>query len=229
VTDNATVVLVHGAWHGAWCWDKVVALLDDAGVTSVAVELPFTSYGDDVAAAATAVTDVGGPVVLCGHSYGGAVITGAGDQPNVQRLVYLTAFACEEGESLANTAPDAGVTTIDLDGLLVIDDDDTTVTLDPDRTAAVFYHDCATDDVASALAMVRSMQLSCLTAPVGEPAWRSKPSTYVVCTEDRAVHPELQRVMAARCTESVDFPTAHSPFLNRPDLVAGLLVELAQR
>jgi pimeloyl-ACP methyl ester carboxylesterase len=228
VTDNATVVLVHGAWHGAWCWDKVVALLDDAGITSVAVELPLTGYADDVAAAARAVVAVDGPVVLCGHSYGGAVITGAGDRPNVERLVYLTAFACEEGESAATIAPDARAASTDVDGVFVIDEDGTTVTLVPDRSPAVFYHDCSPEDVASALTMVRSMQLHCLTTPVGEPAWRSKPSTYVVCTEDRAVHPELQRVMAARCTESVDFPTAHSPFLNRPDLVAGLLAELAQ-
>jgi pimeloyl-ACP methyl ester carboxylesterase len=72
------------------------------------------------------------------------------------------------------------------------------------------------------------MQLQCLTTPVGRPAWRDTPSTYVVCSEDRAVHPELQRVMAKRCTESLEWPTAHSPFLNRPDLVAELLVDLAR-
>ncbi len=167
-------------------------------------------------------------MVLCGHSYGGAVITGAGDQPNVERLVYLTAFACDEGESPAHTAPDAGTASTDIDGVLVIADDGT-VTLDPERSAAVFYHDCSPDDVASALAKVRPMQLACLMTEVVAPAWKTKPSTYVVCTEDRVVHPELQRVMAARCTESVDFPTAHSPFLSRPDLVAGLLTALAER
>ena len=165
---------------------------------------------------------------LCGHSYGGAVITEAGDQPNVERLVYLAAFACDAEESPARTAPDAGVPSSDLSGVARHQRRRATVVLDTVDRADVFYHDCAADDVASALERLRPMQLACLTAPVGPPAWRAKPSTYVVCTEDRAVHPELQRVMAKRCTESVDFPTAHSPFLNRPDLVADLLVDLAR-
>ena len=71
------------------------------------------------------------------------------------------------------------------------------------------------------------MNLTCVTTPVGVPAWRVKPSTYVVCAEDRGVHPDLQRLLAGRCTSSVEWPTAHSPFLNRPDLVASLLTELA--
>ena len=94
---------------------------------------------------------------------------------------------------------------------------------------AVFYHDCDPEDVDAAIQRLRPMELGCLTTAVGPPAWKAKPSTYVVCSEDRGVHPELQRLMAKRCTESVEWPTAHSPFLNRPDLVAGLLVDLARR
>jgi pimeloyl-ACP methyl ester carboxylesterase len=228
VADGATVVLVHGAWHGAWCWEKVTPRLDDAGVAWVAVDLPFPSFEDDVAATRAAIDGASGPVVLCGHSYGGAVVTGAGGRSNVQRLVYLAAFACDEGESPANTAPDASVATADLEALLVLSDDGTVVSVRDEAAAAAFYHDCTPEDVVATVERLRPVQLACLVTPLGPPAWRDKPSTYVVCTEDHAVHPELQRVMAKRCTESLEWPTAHSPFLNRPDLVAGLLVDLAR-
>jgi len=226
VTDN-TVVLVHGAWHGAWCWEKVTPLLDEAGVGWSAVELPHTSFEDDVAATCKAIDGTAGPVVLCGHSYGGAVITEAGHEPNVERLVYLAAFACDEGESPASTAPDAGVPSTDLANAFVIDEDTGTIAVDEASAPAVLFHDCAPEDVEAALGRLRPMQLACLATPLGAPAWQDKPSTYVVCTEDRAVHPELQRIMAKRCTDSVEWPTAHSPFLNRPDLVADLLRDLA--
>jgi pimeloyl-ACP methyl ester carboxylesterase len=206
----------------------VTPLLDEAGASWVAVELPLTTFEGDVDATRLAIDAVDGPVVLCGHSYGGAVITEAGDRPNVERLVYLAAFACDKGESPANTAPDAGAPGTDLGGALIVSDDDGVVMLDKQTVPAVFYHDCESEDVEAALRRLRPMQLDCLTTAVGPPAWKVKPSTYVVCSEDRGVHPELQRVMAQRCTESVEWPTAHSPFVNRPDLVAGLLVELAR-
>jgi pimeloyl-ACP methyl ester carboxylesterase len=228
VADSATVVLVHGAWHGAWCWEKVMPLLDAAGIASTAVELPLTSWEDDAAATTAAIEQVDGPVVLCGHSYGGSVITGAGDLPNVQRLVYLAAFALEEGESLANAAVDSHAPSTGVENVLVFSDDGTTVDLDHSAAGAFFYHDCEPDDMAAAVARLRPMQFACLGTAVATPAWKSKPSTYVVCTEDRAVHPALQRAMATRCTSSVDFPTAHSPFLNHPDLVTDLLIELAR-
>jgi pimeloyl-ACP methyl ester carboxylesterase len=228
VPEEATVVLIHGAWHGAWCWEKVTPLLDEARVAWVTIDLPLTSFEDDVAATRRAIADVGGPVVLCGHSYGGVVITEAGHEPNVQRLVYLAAFACDEGESPANTAQDEGVPAKDLSGLLVFTDDGSTVSLDETNAAASFFHDCSPEDVHAAVKQLRPMRFQCLATPVGAPAWRDKPSTYVVCTEDQAVHPELQRIMAKRCTDAVEWPSSHSPFLSCPDLVAELLVDLAR-
>src|SRR5438067_4633376 len=100
VSDPKTIVLVHGAWHGAWCWEKVVPSLDANGFATTTFDLPLTSYDDDVKAATDALDGVDGPVVLCGHSYGGAVITAAGHHPAVTHLVYLTAFACDENESV---------------------------------------------------------------------------------------------------------------------------------
>jgi pimeloyl-ACP methyl ester carboxylesterase len=226
MTDGATVVLVHGAWHGAWCWEKVVPLLDDAGVRSVALDLPFTSLHDDVRATTDALDKLDGRVVLCGHSYGGAVITEAGHHSAVDHLVYLAAFACDEGESPSETAVDTPLPTTDLGKAFRIDAG--WVTLAPELVVDAFFHDCDRADTDGALARLRPIHMSCFRTPLGPPGWRSKPSTYAVCTEDRAVHPELQRLMAKRCTDAVEWPTAHSPFLNRPDLVAELLENLAR-
>ena len=224
--DTTTVVLVHGAWHGAWCWDKVVALLDANGVATTAFDLPLSSYDDDVKATAEVLNGVDGPVVLCGHSYGGAVITAAGHHPSVTHLVYLTAFACDEGESLIATATDEALPATDLGSALVVDEDQMVTVADAAKVDT-FYHDCEPGDAADAIAHLRPTSMSCFTTSLGLPAWRTKPSTYIVCTEDRAIHPALQRHMATRCTTSVEWATAHSPFLNRPDLVADLLSEHA--
>ena len=228
MTDAATVVLVHGVWHGGWCWEKVIPLLERDGVPVVAVELPFTSLHDDVRAASDALDGVDRRAVLCGHSYGGAVITNAGHHSAVEHLVYLTAFACDEGESPAQTAIDTPLPATDLGDALAFNDDGTVVSLLPEAAVKTLYHDCDATDVDAALARLRPISMSCLTTPVGPPAWRVKPSTYVVSAEDQGVHPDLQRLMAGRCTNSVEWPTAHSPFLNRPDLVASLLTGLAR-
>ena len=226
MSDEKTVVLVHGAWHGAWCWDKVVALLGEQGVAVETFDLPMTSFEDDVAATKAALDAVEGDAVLCGHSYGGAVITNAGNHPKVAHLVYLTAFACDADESPSATATGENLPATDLASAFVIADDGT-ATIAPDLVVDGFYHDCDEADAADAAARLRPIHLSCFTTPVGTPAWKTKPSTYVVCTEDRAIHPALQRYMAAHCSATVEVDTAHSPFLNRPDAVADLLAGLA--
>ncbi|HEV3226489.1 MAG TPA: alpha/beta hydrolase [Acidimicrobiales bacterium] len=228
MADPTTVVLVHGAWHGAWCWDKVVALLDEAGIATHATELPFTSFDDDVRATSGALDRIDGRVVLCGHSYGGAVITQAGTHPSVEHLVYLTAFACDVGESPSATAVEENLPFTAINDALVFRDDGASMSVDPAKAAAVFYHDCDPADIEAAISRLRPVNLSCVTTPTTSAAWRDRPSTYVVCTEDRALHLELQRHLATRCTTSVDFATAHSPFLNRPELVADLLEGLTR-
>lgn len=224
--ETKTVVLVHGAWHGAWCWEKVAALLEEQGVAVETFDLPMTSFEDDVAATKAVIDRVDGDVVLCGHSYGGAVITSAGNHPKVADLVYLTAFACDADESPSATAPDADLPATDLASWLVIDDDGN-VTLVPDQVVDGFYHDCDPTDASDAIRQLRPIHISCFTTPVGPPAWKDTPSTYVVCTDDHAIHPALQQHMAARCGATVELATAHSPFLNRPDAVADVLAGLA--
>ena len=226
MSDAKTVVLVHGAWHGAWCWEKVVPLLEEQGIAVETFDLPFTSFDDDVAATKAVLDRVDGEIVLCGHSYGGAVITNAGNHPNVSHLVYLTAFACDADESPAATAPDAELPATDLASALVVDDNGN-ATVAPDRIVDTFYHDCDPADAADAVRRLRPSHMSCFTTPVGPPAWKGKPSTYVVCTDDLAIHPGLQRILAARCTQSVEWDSDHSPFLSQPDRVAALLTDLA--
>jgi pimeloyl-ACP methyl ester carboxylesterase len=165
-----------------------------------------------------------GEVVLLGHSYGGAVISAAGVHPNVAHLVYLCAFALEAGESAAKNALPGGEGPNELGAALVFGH--SVLTVDPERAVGAFYHDCTPEVAAAAVERLRPQSLAALAGEVDAAAWREKPATYVVCTEDRALPVALQRSNAARVGESVDWPTSHSPFLSRPELVADLLVEL---
>jgi pimeloyl-ACP methyl ester carboxylesterase len=224
--SDSTVVLVHGAWHGAWCWEPVVALLADRGIRAVGVELPLTSFADDVQVLRDVLDDVSGygSVVLCGHSYGGAVITQAGAHPAVDQLVYICAVAPAEGEKTVPAAEladaDAGPTP-----LLIVDDG--SASFDPQLAVEMFYGGCDADDVAWALARLRPIMLACFGAEVTEAAWRVRHSTYVITRDDKALSPTLQRSFAARCNDVVEWPTSHSPFLSQPELVSGLLGDIA--
>jgi pimeloyl-ACP methyl ester carboxylesterase len=237
-----TAVLVHGAWHGAWCFDPVVAGLRARGVQAIAVDLP--GHGDDPGPLGDLHTDAArvrevldgldGDCVLLGHSYGGAVITEAGVHPKVRHLVYLCAFALDAGEScMAAAVREAEALDLGWDeGPSLADairvQDDGTSTLAGELSAASLYHDCDDATTAAAIARLGPQPAATLTDVPTAVAWRERPSTYVVCTEDRAVPEALQRVMAARCTTTVDWPVSHSPFLSAPDRVVDLLTDLVR-
>lgn len=228
-----TVVLVHGAWHGAWCWDLVVDQLRAQDVPVVAPDLPghgestepltdLHGHGDAVRATLDAIT---GPVVLVGHSYGGAAITDAGTHPAVRHLVYLTAFCLDAHESIiANDL--AGGEHAELATAIEFGADGT-ITVDPARAGDIFYADCDPAAVPGYVARLVPEGADGFSQTPRSVAWRERPSTYVVCTEDRALTPELQRNLAARCTSIEEWPTSHSPFFSRPDLVTDLLARLA--
>jgi pimeloyl-ACP methyl ester carboxylesterase len=237
------VLLVHGAWHGAWCWEPVVAALSERGVPALAIDLP--GHGDDTGA----LTDLHGdaeevcdaldrfdePVVLVGHSYGGIVNTEAGVHANVAELVYLAAFNLDAGESALGAAV-AESSAADLDhsgrpdALAQIHvDEDGISTIGAEGARILFYNDCS-DDVADwAVARLGPHPMANLDQTPDAVAWRHKPSTYAVCTRDNIVHPDLQRILARRANRVVEWPTGHSPFLSRPDLVVDLLVAVATR
>lgn len=214
----ASVVLVHGAWHGAWCWDAVVEHLDDSGIDATAVELPHTGFAADVAVARDVIETVGAGSVVIAHSYGGSVITeAAAGVTDLNRLVYLAAFMTDTGVDMVDILGGDAAPLLGAVGF-----DDGQVTLDLGRTRELLYADSDDEAAAAATARLRPMGYDG-TKPVGEPAWKRVPSTYVICTEDRAIPPAAQRAMAARADEVIEWPTDHSPFLTRPHEIAKLL------
>jgi pimeloyl-ACP methyl ester carboxylesterase len=233
----ASVLLVHGAWHGAWCWEQVEQGLGAAGVEVQAVDLPghgadsgpLLDLAGDAAFLTGVLDDLDSGTVLVGHSYGGAVISEAGGHPNVGHLVYLAAFALDVGESCAGAAVDEAAKLDlshegrpDLAEAIVFGDDGLT-TIDPEMAPSVFYHRCSPDVAAWAVAQLGQHSMASLGQEASTAAWREVPSTYAVCADDSAVHPELQRIMAGRCAESVEWDADHSPFLSTPSLVVDLL------
>ncbi len=176
------------------------------------------------------------PVVLVGHSYGGAVICEAGDHPSVGHLVFLCAMALDEGESCMAAAVDmpdvAGIShegRPDHGSGLIISDDGF-ITMEPSLAAAALFNQCDADTASWAQSRLGRQPLVTLQQSPESVSWRLRPSTYVVCTDDQIVHPELQRLMAKRCAgRTVEWDSDHSPFLSHPDLVVDLLAELTGR
>jgi pimeloyl-ACP methyl ester carboxylesterase len=237
----ATIVLVHGAWHGAWCWNLVLDGLRSTGKSAIAIDLP--GHGDDPgslgdlhsdAAALTEVLDaVDEPVLLVGHSYGGAVITEAGVHPSVKRLVYICALAIDRDETCATAVvEEAAKLELSFDempdlGAGIQVSDDGIITLEPSVAAAALYNGCSTELTDWALSKLGPQSADSLQQSPTNVAWREKPSTYVICTDDKIVHPGLQHLMAKRCTETIEWESGHSPFLSMPDRVASLLTDFA--
>jgi pimeloyl-ACP methyl ester carboxylesterase len=222
-----TVVLVHGAFHDSSCWELVRTELDERGVPNLSPDLPFTGLDGDAGTVQALLDNVDGPVVLCGHSYGGMVISqAASGRDDVDHLVYLCAVQVETPEELtASFKP-----TLLMEHLVHGDDGVTQV--DADWAVECFYHDCDPEVAARATSHLRPMANGIGPAPDTppvRPAWMDITSTYVVCTDDRTVHPDSQRAMAMHADDVVEMDTSHSPMLSRPDLVADLLAELASR
>jgi pimeloyl-ACP methyl ester carboxylesterase len=219
-----TIVLVHGAWHGGWCWERVVPLLEGRGLTTRTVDLPSvgarpgagTDLSADAAAVERVVAEVSGPVVLCGHSYGGMVISRV-EAKNVARLIYLCAFMPAEGESLLSIGGGKPAPWIQmLDGGLVLPD--------PAKADTVFYTDCDEATRRWAKSKLRPQSAATMGEPVQRPAWRRVPSTYVVCANDQALFADIQRnVFVPRATETVELQADHSPFLSQPPALADVL------
>jgi pimeloyl-ACP methyl ester carboxylesterase len=235
----ATVVLVHGAWHGAWCWDRVVDGLRERDIDALALDLPGHGdsseplgdlYGDAAALRGTLDT-LDGPAVVCGHSYGGAVVSlGAASHPAAKHLVFLAALMLDAGESCAASVPEppggAPGPELELGRALRFSDDGTTITLDLDVAPGAFYADCSPSDTAWAVERLGGHPAASLRQTIDTAAWRDIPSTYVICEDDRALPVWLQRVLSERATNVVTWPTSHSPFLSRPELVVDLLADL---
>ncbi|MCV7065275.1 alpha/beta hydrolase [Mycolicibacterium farcinogenes] len=222
MTDKPAIVLVHGFWGGAAHWAKVIVELRKRGYGQLhAVENPLTSLRDDVHRTQQMVRQIDGPVLLVGHSYGGAVITEAGDLPNVVGLVYVAAFAPDAGESpgqISEQMPPAAFDNIapDSDGYLWIKQD---------KFAESFAQDLPTDETVVMAVTQKAPLGSTFGDPVTVPAWRTKPSWYQVSTEDRMIHPDNERRMAQRMNprKIIELDASHASLASQPTAIADLI------
>ncbi|MFB8139009.1 alpha/beta hydrolase [Streptomyces parvus] len=212
-----TVVLVHGLYHRPEHFDAVAQRLRSSGAEAVAPELHRGSLAADTEAVQAAVDSLEEPPLLLGHSYGGSVITGV---RGARHLVYLAAFALDTGESAAAL----GGASAQLRDAIRPEPDGST-SLRPDRAADVLYHDCPEPLAARAVGLLRPQAPGCGRGVPSHHSWKDTPSTYVVCGQDRAIAPALQRTMASRCTEVREWDTGHSPFVGQPELLVGFLRE----
>jgi pimeloyl-ACP methyl ester carboxylesterase len=219
------VVLVHGGFVDGSGWQGVYGLLTKDGYNVSIVQNPTLSLAGDVAATRQVIDSQDGPVILVGHSYGGAVITEAGNDPKVAALVYIAAFAPDRGESvntlIANPAPGAPVPPIlpPKDGFLF---------LDRDKFHVSFAGDVDADQAAFMADSQVPWGVDALGGQVTEPAWRSKPSWYLVTTEDGMIPPQAQRAMSERAGSTVtESAASHSVYVSKPAPVAALIEEAA--
>lgn len=225
MADKPAIVLVHGFWGGAAHWGHVITELNRRGHGSLhAVELPLTSLADDAERTAKMVRQIPGPVLLVGHSYGGAVITEAGDLPNVTGLVYIAAFAPDAGESPGQITQELAPAAADN----LVPDSDGYLWIKQDKYHESFCQDLPADEALIMAVTQKAPLASAFGDNVTTPAWRSKPSWYQVSTEDRMIHPDNERRMAQRMNprKTVELPAGHASLASRPGEVTDL-IELA--
>jgi pimeloyl-ACP methyl ester carboxylesterase len=220
------IILVHGAWADGSSWDKVIPLLEEKGFHVTAVHLPFTTLADDAATVKRALALQDGPALLVGHSYGGVVITEAGDDPKVAGLVYVAAFAPDQGQSAADLisqyppAPGAKEFRPDANGFLKLTDQGIAEDFAQDLTPVEKQRLAATQGQASGPNEVG--------AKVTTVAWKHKPNFYIVTDQDRMIDPELEKKLAEQMhATTIHISSSHVPMLSHPAQVANFIATAA--
>src|SRR5271156_1383979 len=224
--DKPNIVLVHGAWADGSCWDAVIEPLQADGFKVTAPQFPLSSVGDDVARLRQVLALQDGPTIVAGHSYGGHIITSLGaDAPNVVGLVYIAAFALNEGESLGVLSEQGPPTpalvhsTTDSEGFVWLSEDD------------FVNHFAAAVEPAKAKVMYAVQQPLAGNAfgdVMGVPAWKSLPSWYLVAENDEAIPPPVERMFAERMgATTVEIPSSHVAMVSHPDKAAALILDAA--
>ncbi len=247
---SSTYLLVHGGWHGAWCWQKVVPILEAKGHRVLAPDLPghgadqtppgSVTLDDYVQRVVSVANAQAGPVILVGHSMAGVVIAQAAEvlgKDKVAQLVYLDAFMPQDGESVLSLAGKIGAAqhkpaTSDPAGptmqeSIIFSEDQQTCWLKPENVTGLFYHDCSPDDVAFAKARLDWQPTAGLTTPVRvtEARYGAVPKVFILCTDARDMDKSslMQNVPGLKIHE---LPSSHSPFFSMPERLAALLLEL---
>jgi pimeloyl-ACP methyl ester carboxylesterase len=221
-TNSSNVILVHGGWADGSSWGKVITILKNAGLNVVAVQLPLHTLADDVATVKRAIEHVGGPTILVGHSYGGEVISNAGyNNPNVTGLVYIAAFAPDEGQSLS-TFVDAkdfpqGFLILDSAGLAYIN--------------PAMFHDRFAKDVKQPEADIMVVAQKPFSAAIfgeksGPPAWKQLPTWYQISESDLMIPPDAQRQFAKQMNATtISINASHASYVSHPDEIAKLIID----
>ncbi len=221
------VVLVHGGFVDGAGWEGVYQILKKDGYNVTVVQNPTVTLEDDVAATRRALAAQDGPTILVGHSYGGAVITEAGNDPKVAGLVYITAFALDKGESvntlIQSAPPGAPVPPIlpPQGGFLF---------LDRAKFAASFAADVSKEKAQFMADSQVPWGLGAVAGTITSPAWKAKPSWYLIVTEDKMIPPDAQRMMAKRAGATVaETKGSHAIYVSHPEVVAGLIEQAAKK
>jgi len=219
------IVLVHGAWADGSSWSKIIPILEAKGFHVVCVQNPLTSLADDVAATNRMIDAQDGPVLLVGHSYGGTVITEAGNNSKVAGLVYVAAFAPDAGESSGSLAKPYGPTP---GGAEIRPIEDGFLVLTPKGILEDFASDLPLAERTTLIATQAATQGAALGANITTAAWHIKPSWFVIASNDRMISPEQERVTAKRMNaRTLVLPTSHVPMLSKPKEVADFIGDAA--
>jgi pimeloyl-ACP methyl ester carboxylesterase len=225
-TGVKTVLLIHGAWADGSSWSKVVPLLEAKGLHVVAVQIPLTSFADDVSATQRAIALEDGPLLLVGHSYGGAVITEAGNDPKVAGLVYVAAVAPDKGESALGLITSVPTPV----GSELRPDKSGFLKLTPKGIAEDFAQDLSAKEIAVLTATQGPTSVGAMKGEITTPAWKSKPSWYIVAANDRAISPDLEAAQAKKIgATTTTVPSSHVAMLAQPSKVAGVILDAASK
>jgi pimeloyl-ACP methyl ester carboxylesterase len=222
---NSTIILVHAAWEDGSCWSNIILPLERHGLHVICAPIPLTSLTNDATALGQVVERTSGPVILVGHAYSGAVIA-AVREDRVKSLVYITALAPDEGETVAKVfylnpnSPEAPKMSPDSQGLIWMPDDGF------QRAVA---QKASADQARIAAAVQRPLGVQCIQEMAPTPTWRTKPSWFLVAEEDRMINPKTQRFMADRMGAKVhSYPVDHTPMYSEPQVVINVILEAAR-
>jgi pimeloyl-ACP methyl ester carboxylesterase len=220
------IVLVHGTWADGSSWAKVIPLLLAQGYHVTAVQNPLTSLADDVAATRRAIALQAGPVLLVGHSWGGVVITEAGNDPKVAGLVYVAAAAPEEGQSFLELVQTAPATPGNDE---IRPDADSFVSMSPKGIREDFAQDLPPAEQQLLIATQGPQAFAALQDKITQAAWKTKPSWYIVASHDRMINPDLERALAKKMkATTTTLATSHVAMLAQPAQVAAVIMAAAQ-
>jgi len=222
--SNSTIVLVHAAWADGSCWSNVVLPLERHKLRVMCAPIPMTSLTNDATALSQALERTSGPVVVVGHAYSGAVIATT-QEDRVKSLVYVTALAPDEGETVAKVfyhdeaSPEQPKMVPDSNGYVWMPDD---------AFRRALAHKASADQARIAAAVQRPIAVKCIQEPAPKPAWKTKPTWYLVAEEDRMINPKTQHFMAERMGAKIrPHPVDHTPMYANPNVVVDVIMEAA--